>query len=385
VTFLERFNALVWFLVAAAWFLFSDLLARRAAAGFTEGDWQEPLYRLCLLFLLIVGYWLMSRVGQRRLDVPKATALARRPGALGEFALGAALGWSGVVLSVLPAAVIGGLIVTSFTNGHQFWLLLPDLIALMAGTLAIEIAFRGYPFLRLVEAMGPVLAAFFMAVIYAIWRTHAAPATTATVLVSFFLGLVLATAVLRTRALWVGWGFHFAWIAAMSVLFGLPVAGSMDYSPILATNSVGPAWVTGNGQGSEGSAFAVLISFLLIFAMIRFTDDLKHKYGFREIVPGGMPIDLEAAARRQHEAAMAQAEPQSASLVQILVAPSAPLSNKGEPIAPPVSEFPAPQAPPDFGDSAQAEVSARRPLEQTSDEDVRSENPVSESDTESPR
>lgn len=332
MTFLERLRALAWFLLAAAWFLFSDLAATRAAGSFNAGDLQEPLYRVLLLFLLIVGYWAMSRLGQRRMEPGQATALIARPGWGREVALGAALGWAGVLACVLPAALIGGLVITAFTNAHQYFVAFLDLIALAAGTLAIEIAFRGYPFLRLVEAMGSGLGAFFMAVVYAIWRTHAAPTTTASVLVSFFLGLVLATAVLRTRALWVSWGFHFAWIATMSMLFGLPVSGSMSYSPLIVTNAKGPAWVTGGLQGPGGSAFAVLVSFLLLFWMVRVTGELKHKYGFAAIVPGGIPVDLDAASRAQHEAAMGETTPQQSSLVQILPAqPAAPAESDSNP------------------------------------------------------
>jgi uncharacterized protein len=278
------------------------------------------------------------------MESAQATALVPRPGWGREFALGAALGWAGVLACVFPVAVIGGLVITTFTNAHQYFVLILDLIALAVGTLAVEIAFRGYPFLRLVEAMGPGLAAFFMAVVYAIWRTHAAPTTTASVLVSFFLGLVLAIAVLRTRALWVGWGLHFAWIATMSLLFGLPVSGSMSYSPLIATNARGPAWISGGGQGPEGSAFAVLVSFLLLFWMVRVTADLKHKYGYPVIVPGGIPVDLDAAARAQHEAAIRSAEPQPPALVQIFpaqsVAPGSAISPDPVPTA--FSESPAP-------------------------------------------
>jgi membrane protease YdiL (CAAX protease family) len=342
VTFLERLRALAWFLLAAAWFLFSDLAATRAASGFNAGDLEEPLYRILLLFLLIVGYWAMSRLGQRRMESGQATALIARPGWGGEFALGAALGWAGVLACVLPAALIGGLVITAFTNAHQYFVAFLDLIALAAGTLAIEIVFRGYPFLRLVEAMGSGLGAFFMAVVYAIWRTHAAPTTTASVLVSFFLGLVLAIAVLRTRALWVSWGFHFAWIATMSMLFGLPVSGSMSYSPLIVTNAKGPAWITGGLQGPEGSAFAVLVSFLLLFWMVRVTGDLKHKYGFAAIVPAGIPVDLNAASRAQHEAAMGETAPQQPLLVQILPAqPAAPTAgSEPAPEQQPLSEVP---------------------------------------------
>jgi CAAX protease family protein len=356
VSFLERLYALLWFLLAAAWFLFSDLVASRAAEGLNSGDFQDPLYRILLLFLLIVGYWAMSRIGQRRIHSSQATALVPRPGGGREFALGAALGWAGVLACVLPVALVGGLVITAFTNAHQYFILVLDLIALAAGTLAIEIAFRGYPFLRLVEAMGSGLAAFFMAVVYAIWRTHGAPTTTAAVLVSFFLGLVLAIAVLRTRALWVSWGFHFAWIATMSMLFGLPVSGSMSYSPLIVTNARGPAWISGGGQGAEGSAFAVLVSFLLLFWMVRVTADLKHKYGYAEIVPAGIPVDLDAAARAQHEAAMATAEPQPPSLVQILpaqpAAPGVPPDQSAHPAPPGEPPLPVPAAEAPASDSS---------------------------------
>ena len=362
MSFLARLSALIWFLLAAAWFLFADLLASRTAEAVDAGDFEEPLYRILLLFLLIVGYWVMSRVGQRRMVSAKATALVPRAGWGGEFALGAALGWAGVVACVLPAALIGGLVVTVFTNQHQYFVAVLDLIALAAGTLDIEIAFRGYPFLRLTEALGPGLGAFFMAVVYAIWRTHAAPTTTASVLVSFFLGLVLALAVLRTRALWVSWGFHFAWIATMSLLFGLPVSGPMGYTPVLATNANGPAWISGGGQGPEGSAFAVVVSCLLVFWMVRITGDLKHKYGYAEIVAGGVPVELDAAARAQHEAAMGEAAAEP-GLVQILPAQGAtvagPVTGTG-PVSStePVANSPFDHPEPEPGKSGASEANA---------------------------
>lgn len=331
MSFLERFRALTWFLGAAAWFLFSDLLARRAAEGLSNSDPQEPLYRLFLLFLLILGFWTMRRLGQPSAAASQALGLPTRPGWQREFALGAVVGWSAVVAVVLPVALIGGLVVTAFTNAHQFYVLILDLVALAAGTLAVEVTFRGYAFQRLTDALGPAMATFFMAVIYAIWRTHSGQSSTASVLVSFFLGWTLCLAALRTRAVWVSWGLHFAWVAAMGMLFGLPVTGSMSYSPVLATTAAGPSWVTGGFEGPEGGAFAVLVSFLLLFVVATATGELKHRYGHPEVVPGGIPVDLDGAARRQHEAAIGSPASAQAPLVQILpaqpgaAAPEAPL------------------------------------------------------------
>jgi hypothetical protein len=128
----------------------------------------------------------------------------------------------------------------------------------------------------------------------------------------------------------------------MSMLFGLPVSGSMSYSPLIVTNAKGPAWITGGLQGPEGSAFAVLVSFLLLFWMVRVTGDLKHKYGFAAIVPAGIPVDLNAASRAQHEAAMGETAPQQPLLVQILPAqPAAPTAgSEPAPEQQPLSEVP---------------------------------------------
>lgn len=342
MTFWERLSALGWFLLAAAWFLCADVIAMRAAAGLSFGDFYEPLHRLFLLFLLILGYSLMSRLALRRGRPGRNIGLDARSTWKGEFALGAALGWGGAVACVLPVAVVGGMVITIFGNRHQLWVAVLDLAALLAGTLAIELAFRGFAYRKLVDAMGPVMGTFFMAVVYAIWRTHAAPTSTAAVLASFLLGCVLALAALRTAAVWVSWGFHFAWAAVMSLIFGLPMAGGLNFSPVLVTNAVGPGWITGNAQGPEGSAFGVVVALALLFIVVRATGDLKHKYGYPEIVPAGIPVDLDAAARQQHEAAMAHAEPAAPGLVQIAPAASAaavtPIGEAAAPSAPPVDE-----------------------------------------------
>jgi uncharacterized protein len=59
----------------------------------------------------------------------------------------------------------------------------------------------------------------------------------------------------------------------------------------------------------------------------RVTRDLDFRYNAPVIVPGGIPVDLDAAAKRQHESAMGTTEPATASLVQILPASAPPASN----------------------------------------------------------
>jgi membrane protease YdiL (CAAX protease family) len=373
VSFLERLRALGWFLLAAGWFLFSDIIAFRAANGLSSGEYVEPLYRILLLFLLVCGYSLMTMLTMRRTRPAKAIGMDARPGWKREWGLGAAVGWSAVIACILPTAIIGGLVVTVFSNVHQIWVLVLDLIAAIVGTLAIELGFRGYAFYRLVDAMGPAMGTFFMAVIYAIWRTHAAPTTTAVVVFSFLFGWVLCLAALRTRAVWVSWGLHFAYVAVMSIFFGLPIAGGMNYSPIFASNAVGPPWITGDVQGPEGSIFGILVMLALLIVIVRVTSDLKYKYGFAEIIPGGIPVDLDAAARRQHEAAMANTAPAAPPLVQIQPAlsqpPPAEHATEVTPATAPASDVPEAAVPNPNGADPPPAVPLKEPTPSTPDEE----------------
>ena len=89
---------------------------------------------------------------------------------------------------------------------------------------------------------------------------------------------------------------------------------------------MGPFWITGGGFGIEASWFAcdrLLIAFPVVY---RLTRELDFRHNAPVIVPGGMPVDLDAAARRQHESAMGEAETAqtSPSLVQILPAAAPP-------------------------------------------------------------
>jgi hypothetical protein len=62
----------------------------------------------------------------------------------------------------------------------------------------------------------------------------------------------------------------------------------------------------------------------------RLTRELDFRWNAPEIVPGGIPVDLDAAARRQHEAAMGPVEVAAPSLVQILPVSAQP-AHQGQP------------------------------------------------------
>jgi hypothetical protein len=91
---------------------------------------------------------------------------------------------------------------------------------------------------------------------------------------------------------------------------------------------MGPFWLTGGGFGLEGSWLAFLVLLILLPVIYAATSDLDFRYNVPEIIPGGIPVDLDAAARKQHEAAMgpsdSPSEPAAPVLVQIIPLPPSP-------------------------------------------------------------
>ncbi len=329
-----RLRSFSWFVIAAIYFVFAQQVSLRAANGLSSGDWFLLVESLFLLFLLLVGYAAMGYSGQSQREPLKTMGLIRREGWKREFALGAALGWGGVVACVLPMALFGSLVIRFWTDSHQFSLFFVNLLTLAVAALAEEIAFRGYAFQRLIDSVGPTLATLGMSVMFAAMHLVNTNATAASTLVTILAGWLFSIAYLRTRALWLPWGLHFAWNASMGILFGLPVSGLTIFNPVIVTNAVGPTWLTGGGYGPEGSAIAVFVLPVLMIVLVRATRDYAHRYAQPVIIPGGIPVDLDAIARRQHEAAMGtvtvSSEPQ---LVQIL-----PVSGSTNGTAPQVSE-----------------------------------------------
>jgi uncharacterized protein len=102
----------------------------------------------------------------------------------------------------------------------------------------------------------------------------------------------------------------------------LAVNGVNSHSPVVQGDPMGPFWLTGGGFGLDGSWIAFLVLIAAIPVVFRVTRDLDYRYNAPVLIPGGIPVDLDAAAKQQHEAAMGPAEPAAPSLVQILPASS---------------------------------------------------------------
>jgi uncharacterized protein len=322
----ERILQFALFVTSVAWFLASDTVAAHAARGLSQRlslDAARPLLTsIFLLFLLAVGFSILQAIARRPSSVREVLGLPKRPTARREWQLGAALGWGLVVLAVLPMALARTLDVQFWTQSRAFSLLLLNLVTLAVAALAEEVAFRGYPFRRLIEAIGPTAATITMSLLFGLGHILNPSATWTSTVVTVLAGLLLSIAWLRTHGLWLGWGFHFAWNASMGILFGLPISGINDFSSIVETRTSGHFGLTGGDYGPEGAAFTAIILLIGIVILVRVTRDYAWHYTYVPIVAAGYP--MEAAPPAAHVAMEKQAQQATAaapvSLVQILPA-----------------------------------------------------------------
>ncbi len=319
-----RLRAYWQFLLAVLYYFLARSVARHASAGLISDRWSPLAEQAFLAFLLLMGYGAMGIWLNRQMHPIAAQGLPRRRGWPGEVGLGLATGWSLAVLCVLLVALGGGIAISVSTNASAWGWLVADAAFFALATLGEEIAFRGYGFQRFVHAVGPLGASLGFAAFYAIVQSQVPGASRASVLVSVALGLVLSAAYLRTRAIWLSWGLNFGWQASRALLFGLAVSGVNSRSPVVQGDPMGPFWLTGGGFGLEGSWVTFIILMAALPVVFRVTRDLDFRYNAPVIVPGGIPVDLDAAARAQHESAMGSAEPAPPPLIQIFPVSTAP-------------------------------------------------------------
>jgi membrane protease YdiL (CAAX protease family) len=336
----DRVRAFGYVVLAAIYFYLAESISVHAANGLSSGLWFPVVERGMLLFLLLIGYAAMARVLNQQRHPVREMGLVIRPGWRREFGLGAALGWGMLVASILPMVLTGGLIITFWLVPRQFGILLIDLLLLALASLAEEVAFRGYPFQRLIEAMGPTLATIVGSFMFAALHIFNPGANRSSFVITVFSSWLLSVAYLRTRALWVCWGWHFAWNASMCLVFGLPVSGITQFSPVIQSNTVGPTWITGGDYGPEASVVTAVVLLIGVFIVYRTTRGYAYLYTQPVIVPAGIPVNLDAMSRSlapHHPVDLPPPAPAGTTLVQIeslsrpTLTPTLPLSSSPGP------------------------------------------------------
>jgi len=309
------------FVFAALYFFLARLLAQHGARGLVSPDWTPLVEQAMFAFLLLFGYAGIGFSLDRQLAPLSQQGFPPRKGWFGEAGLGLAIGWAIAVACVLPMVTFGGIAVHLSLSLAGFGWLAADAAFFALATLAVQIAFRGYPFQCAIKAVGELPGALILAVLYGIVNASLPEASHASMAVSVALGLLLAMAYLRTRALWLPWGLQFGWAASRALFFGLPVMGVSSHSPVVQGDPLSPYWMSGGDFGLDGSWIAFAVVLLAMPFVYRATRELNFVHNAPVLEPGGIPVDLDAAAKRQHEAATRPEVPEAKPLVQILPVP----------------------------------------------------------------
>jgi len=296
MTFLRgrgRGRAFLRFLFAVAWLIVAYFLADRAAHGFTHGAVFPLVRNLFEIFLLIIGFSYMEMAWDDAREPIRAIGLGGRPGVLREFGLGTAMGWAMVVAVFLVIVLAGHFFVQLWTSPTAWRLLVLNLAIVATTALAAEIAFRGYPFQKLVQAAGSFAATLIAGAVFALLKLQDPSATPTAMWVSGMAAILLSIGYLRTRALWFPWGVHFAWLACTGILFGQPLAGSRQTSSVIRTYVDGPTWLTGNEYGPEASVIALIVLWIGLYVVGRVTAEFPGRTAYPRLeadVPPPAPL-----------------------------------------------------------------------------------------------
>lgn len=271
----RRVGALWRFAVSVVIWYCAEFLASTIAGPLYNHHWRlfELVFRCAFLALLLGSFSLLIIVADAPVSSPLGyMGLDRRGPWLRDTAKGTLIGIFIVGLAAAAIAIFGSLRFSVTVTPRAFGRLGLELIILLAAALAEEVSFRGYPFQRMVDAIGAVPAVIVVSGLFGAVHWANPSSSTWSIINTALVGVLLCVAYLRTRALWVPWGIHFGWNFGLGVVFGLPVSGLNEFAVIVHGKAGGPVWLTGGPYGIEASitgSAVMLIGLVLVVALTR--------------------------------------------------------------------------------------------------------------------
>jgi membrane protease YdiL (CAAX protease family) len=234
---------------------------------------QEPLSLVAALLLFSLLLTVADRVSHDRLA---AQGFPRSGPWLRQLCDGVILGAGMVTVCVIAIGALGDLSFSVTMSGRSGLGFVVVFALLLVAAVKEEVAFRGYPFQRLIEGggprWGPVLGIVVLSVLFGLVHWHNPSSTLFSTANTVLIGIVLAVAYLRTGALWFPIGIHFGWNFMLGMVFGLPVSGIGDFAVVVHGTARGPAWLTGGAYGIEASAVAtgvIVLSLAVVWVIYR--------------------------------------------------------------------------------------------------------------------
>jgi len=269
------------------------VLAAYILAGFVFGllgftPLGRALYPSVLLVMLLWGFCLLLfSLDRVRSSMLEAAGLPLSGEALRDGALGIGFGAVAVSLAVALVATMGQ-VRFHYAGAHPgtialtFW-------ALCAAAMVEEVTFRGYPLHRLMEAVGTPAAVVVTSCLFGLVHLRNPHVNWWGVVNTVEIGVLLGLAYVRTRSLWLPWGIHFGWNAALGLGYGLVVSGYPDFSDAISGSLQGPRWLTGGEYGIEASLTATVVNLVAIVVLVAL---VKQRPAPQVIVGSAQPLRI---------------------------------------------------------------------------------------------
>ncbi len=288
--------------------------------------YRHPLVRLVIGIVMVIGTMMLGGLLWRKLvgeasspgaELLNSTVLAvlamlayaayvrwieRRPvtefgrsRAVREWAVGVALGFGAITLTVAVIAALGGYRVTGWNPPA---VLVPVLsLAIFSGVFE-EIVARGLIFRLLEDWLGSWTALALSALMFGFLHIMNPNATLlAAAAISIEAGILLGALYMLTRRLWMAIGLHMAWNFTQGGIYGIPVSG-LEVQGLLFNTMQGPPLLTGGAFGAEASLPAIVICTSLGLWVLyrahrkgRFVAASWHRFRTGEAAPVGLPSD----------------------------------------------------------------------------------------------
>lgn len=247
-------------------FLVADLLKR-------DPRTLHPLFEIAPSTLAVLGITALALVFEKRPFHSVGFHLNARW--FREFLLGTLGGILLISATALALWTLGGFHWVPDPKGTGLGILTGFGIFFLVGVHE-EAAFRGYPFQRLVEGMGPWPAQILLGILFAcIHLGNPGIKDASTALMAFtFLNIALAAVFfglcyLKTRSLALPIGLHLGWNWAQGNLLGFQVSGTTNMRGLWTTVLHDkPTWLTGGAVGLEGSALCTLFCGVAIVVLV---------------------------------------------------------------------------------------------------------------------
>ncbi|MEW6411206.1 MAG: type II CAAX endopeptidase family protein [Candidatus Zixiibacteriota bacterium] len=236
-----------------------DAIAEPAAS------WIRDIFAIVRIAVAIYFYGLFVRFVEKR----KADEMSLS-GSLSETGWGIALG------AALMTVMVGLFWVLSYYRVESIGpvsIVIHGFFFFAFAALMEEVVFRVILFRHVEELIGSWGAIVLTGLLFGFVHQANPNATTWTSTAIALQSIIIAGCYVFTRRVWLVFGLHAGWNYFQSSIYGVSVSGADEFDSLLVPSISGPAWITGDKFGIEGSyvttVLCLIIGILLVMKASR--------------------------------------------------------------------------------------------------------------------